>query len=205
MSFRDTKFDSFSTSISDGPFLIVGLGNVGEEYNLTRHNAGFMALDKFSSQIDAGKFNQKPELNAEIIETNALGEKVILAKPNTFMNNSGLAIVKLQNYFAINDPRILIVYDDIDIEFGTIRSRIGGSSGGHNGIKSVEKVIGSDFARIRLGVKNPHLEHTDTADFVLAKFSRSEIENLDQILDQASNFITKFIENKFEQTSISLY
>ena len=186
------------------PKLIVGLGNVGRQYNNTRHNAGFMALDFFASHYQIGEFKPKSNLQAELIETNLAGEKVILAKPHTFMNKSGLAVVKLQNYFRVNDPDILIVYDDITIEFGRLRMRVGGSSGGHNGVKSIEQVIGDGFARIRIGVKNNHLEHSDMADFVLASFSRVERNELKPILNETVHYMHAFATGKFNETSISV-
>ena len=203
MSIRDSS-QEYSNSLNEGPFLIVGLGNVGDKYERTRHNAGFMALDHIASQLELGAFKAKTELNADLIETNISGEKVILAKPNTFMNKSGLAVVKLQNYFSVNDPRILVVYDDVDIEFGTIRNRHGGGSAGHNGIKSSEQVIGDQFARLRIGVKNDHLENADTGDFVLAQFSRTELGELGKILDYCSEQIQDFIAHSFKETSHTL-
>jgi PTH1 family peptidyl-tRNA hydrolase len=200
MAIRDIH-NEFANGLSEGPFLIIGLGNMGDEYDKTRHNAGFMALDAFISKIEAGSWKKRPEFSADIIETNVSGEKVIFAKPQTFMNNSGLAVVKLQNYFAVNDPRILVVYDDVDIDFMTVRTRIGGSNGGHNGIKSIENVIGDMFARIRIGVKNEHLQRQDTADFVLTKFSRAELLQMPAILDVANDFIEAFIARSFEETS----
>lgn len=186
------------------PKLIIGLGNVGKQYDGTRHNAGFMALDAFAKHYQLGEFKRKSDLNAALIETNLAGEKVILAKPHTFMNKSGLAVVKLQNYFSVNDPDILIVYDDVDVEFGRLRMRLGGSSGGHNGIKSIEQVIGDNFARIRIGVKNQHLEHTDTADFVLSAFSRSEKNDLQPLLAATTDQIHNFITHQFSDTSVSV-
>ena len=203
MAIRDTATE-YSTSLNEGPFLIIGLGNVGDEYKLTRHNTGFLALDRLAAKLELGDFKHKPELNADLIETNLAGEKLVLAKPLTFMNKSGLAVVKLQNYYAVNDPRILVVHDDVDIEFGTIRNRIGGGNAGHNGIKSIEQVIGDQFTRIRVGVKNQHLENNDTAVFVLSSFSRSEIGDLDNILDYVSEQAVSFVERSFKETSHSL-
>ncbi len=200
MSIRDTETD-YSNSLSQGPFLIIGLGNKGDEYKSTRHNAGFMALERFAHKFELGEFKSKTDLNSEIIEGSMAGEKVVLAKPQTFMNKSGLAVVKLQNYFAVNDPRILVVYDDVDIEFGTVRTRIGGGNAGHNGIKSIEQVIGDQFARVRIGVKNEHLEHTETSDFVLGNFSRAETSELDHIFDYVTDQIESFIELRFNETS----
>jgi PTH1 family peptidyl-tRNA hydrolase len=196
-----TQANEYSNSLTQGPFLIVGLGNVGAKYDQTRHNAGFMALERFAHQFELGEFKEKSELSAELLETNMAGEKLILAKPNTFMNKSGLAVVKLQNYFSVNDPRILVVYDDVDIDFGTIRSRVGGGNGGHNGIKSIEQVIGDQFARIRIGVKNDHLKNQETSDFVLSNFSRAESSELDQIMKYVANQIEAFVEQRFDETS----
>lgn len=200
MAIRDA-IPNHAAGLNLGPVLIIGLGNIGEKYLHTRHNAGFMALDRFSHTHDFGDFKEKRDLNAGLIETSMAGEKLILAKPTTFMNKSGLATIKLQNYFEVNDPRILVVYDDVDIDFGVVRSRIGGSSGGHNGLKSIEQVIGDQFARIRIGVKNDHLEHQETSDFVLSNFSRSEMNELDHIFHYVNDQIEAFIENRFSDTS----
>ncbi len=188
-------------TLSGGPKLIVGLGNDGEKYSNTRHNAGFMALDLFAQHYDVGEFSKKKDLRAYVAETTLSGEKVILAKPTTMMNLSGQAIVALQNYYKVNDPDILIVYDDVDITFGTLRTRSGGSSGGHNGLKSIEQMIGDSFHRIRIGVKNQHLVHVDTADFVLDQFSRAEQADLKPILQATSEHMHNFIAGRFAETS----
>ena len=203
MAIRDEQ-TQYSASLNEGPFLIIGLGNIGKEYDLTRHNAGFMAVDHFVHDFQLGEFSEKSDLGADIVESNLGGEKVIVAKPRTYMNKSGMAVVRLQNYFSVNDPRILIVYDDIDIEFGTVRTRLGGSSGGHNGIKSIANVLGEDFARVRIGVKNPHLEHQDTADFVLTRFSTAEQGEMGKILEYSKVQIESFVERRFEETSATL-
>jgi PTH1 family peptidyl-tRNA hydrolase len=180
------------------------LGNPGEDYQKTRHNAGFLAVDHFASHFQLGPWLDKTDLNSELIETRLGGQKLIVAKPTTYMNKSGLAVVKLQNYFGVNDPDILIIHDDVDIDFGVIRTRIGGSNAGHNGLKSIEQVIGDGFARIRIGVRNDHLEHTDTSEFVLKNFSRAEQNDLPLILKSVSQFAYDFVADVFKETSLTL-
>lgn len=186
------------------PKLIIGLGNVGEKYELTRHNIGFKTVDMYTHLSKLSSFSNKPELNAEVVEGHVSGSKIVIAKPTTYMNDSGIAVMKLQNYFGINDEDILIVYDDVDVDFGTIRMRNGGSSGGHNGIKSIEKVIGDGFSRVRIGVKNDHLKYQETSDFVLSNFTRAELIELRPILETACEQIRNFINSSFEDTSITL-
>ena len=154
--------------------LIVGLGNIGSQYKDTRHNMGFMVVDKLSDilniDLDNTKFNGDfgyrfiPELN----------EKVFLAKPNTFMNNSGDFIRPLMDYFGIDIDDLIVVYDDMAINEGEIRLRLDGSSGGHNGIKSIISHLGTDkFKRVRIGIGEP--SHSGI-DYVLSKPAGEHLE-----------------------------
>jgi len=159
--------------------LIIGLGNPGTKYQKTRHNLGFLVLDAMSS---AFKINKK--LEAAI----AKKDNVILVKPLTFMNESGRAVIKVAKYYKVSLKNIIIIHDDKDLDFGTLRIKTSGSAAGHNGIKSIiENLKTETFTRCRLGVKNTLVEKMDTADFVLANFSSSEQKQL-------SAFITNIIE-----------
>lgn len=150
--------------------LIIGLGNPGTKYEKTRHNLGFLVLDTMSSTF---KVNKK--LEAAI----AKKDNVILAKPLTFMNDSGRAIIKIAQYYKISIKNIFVIHDDKDLNFGTLRIKTSGSAAGHNGIKSIiENLKTENFSRCRLGVKNSLVEKMDTADFVLANFSSSELKQL---------------------------
>ena len=176
--------------------LIVGLGNPGKEYENTRHNIGFMVLDNYAKKhnmiIDKKKFNsfyQKGIINTQ---------EVILVKPATYMNLSGEAIIKFVNYFKININDILIVYDDLDLECGKFRLRSKGRSGGHNGIKSIIKYLGTDeFKRLKIGISNDKL--IDTKDYVLGKITSNQKEKLVDVINKTSDIIDDFLSLPFSK------
>jgi len=146
--------------------LIVGLGNPGKGYQKTRHNIGFMVLDKL-----ANNYKLQKKFNAEITKKN----NVIYAKPFTYMNESGIAIKKICRYYKIKPQDVLIIHDDKDLPCGKIRIRKDGSAGGHNGIKSIIEYLSTDkFNRLRIGINNPNIKIRNTANYVLNNFSLSE-------------------------------
>ena len=156
--------------------MVVGLGNPGKEYDGTRHNVGFMLLDSFELQ-----FTNEKKFNAYIVIKTINDEKVIFVKPQTFMNNSGFSVSKIADYYNINSQDILVIHDDMDLELGSFKIKAHGSSGGHNGIKSIIESLKTDeFCRLKVGIDHPSY---DTIDYVLGKFSKSEFNKL------ASNFI----------------
>ena len=174
--------------------LIVGLGNPGEKYAKTRHNAGFMALDEIISHEKYTPFRLEGSFNTKISQTGGVGEdRIIFAKPQTFMNNSGEAVKKILDYYHIGTDDLLVIYDDIDLIFGEIRTRSEGSSGGHKGVESIIKYIKTDrFARIKIGIKNDKSNLIPTDKFVLENFSKKEEEELAQILDKTKDIILKW-------------
>ncbi len=154
--------------------VIIGLGNPGPKYAFTRHNVGFMVLDRIG---DKWKRVEK----YSYCEINLGDEKNLLVKPLTYMNLSG----EIFKYLKIsNKDDIIVVYDDLDLPLGRIRLRKNGSAGGHNGIKSIISYIGQDFKRLRVGI-GPRPEEIDTADFVLSEFSKEEFEILDKVIDRS--------------------
>lgn len=158
--------------------LIVGLGNPGKKYELTRHNVGFEIIDLFRREIGAGK--AKSVDFALITEGQLNGERIILAKPQTFMNSSGMAVSLLISRFSISLEDLWVIYDDIDLEFGMIRIRRSGSGGGHKGLRSIINHIKSQsFPRLRVGIGQPP-RGMDAIDHVLSKFSSQEREEMDQ-------------------------
>ena len=181
-------------------YIIVGLGNPGREYADTRHNMGFMALDILAARhnIDIRKENFRSVYGEGRIGT----ERVILAKPLTFMNNSGWAVRDLVNWFKIEHEQLIVIYDDISLEVGRLRIREKGSHGGHNGIKSIIANLSSDvFPRVKIGVGGPK---GDLVSHVLGKFSNSEIEVLRESIMATSEAVatilsrdTKEAMNKF--------
>jgi len=173
--------------------LIIGLGNPGTEYQKTRHNIGFMVLDEFARQNDFSDWQESPKFQGLVCEKRLSDKRVFLLKPQTFMNLSGRAAQSMAHFFKINLADIAAVYDDLTIPFGQIRTRTGGQSGGHNGIKSLVENIGSDFGRIKVGTKNDIAVTADQSDFVLAKFSKNEQAQLPKIVQEAGLILTEFI------------
>lgn len=174
--------------------LIVGLGNPGKEYIKTRHNLGFMVVDKFVDSIRIHLENQK-KLKCELAVTMIDSETLIIAKPSTFMNISGSVVQKIKQFYKIENKDIWVISDDLDLEFGTIRTRVGGSSGGHNGLKNIIENIGEDFVRIRVGIKNDILSKQPAEDFVLKPFSKIESEQLSRVIDKSIEVIKQSLEN----------
>lgn len=173
--------------------LIVGLGNPGKEYERTRHNIGWRVVDELA-RTRGVNFEYKKKFDAEI----AKDGDVILCKPQTFMNNSGQAVAAIVNYFSVTPKECIVVYDDKDIPFGTIRLRASGSSGGHNGVQSVIQHLGAvDFPRMRIGVANEQMEQQDTADFVLQRFSAEEEKKLTDLIQLASETVNSTIIKGF--------
>ncbi len=161
--------------------LIAGLGNVGDKYCFTRHNAGFMVLDRWSYS-DNFSFKQESKLKAFISKAKVGTEDIIFIKPTTFMNLSGEAVRAVMDYYKIGVEDIIIIYDDIALDAGKIRLRASGSDGGHNGIKSIIKHIGTDkFNRIKVGI-GPQIGPSE--HYVLQNFSKEQMEILKEVLDK---------------------
>jgi PTH1 family peptidyl-tRNA hydrolase len=185
---KKTTFDSVAPLYTVGnskTLLVIGLGNPGDEYANNRHNIGFMVLDKYQTSHDFSGWVQKKDLGCELAIGQIGSTRVILAKPTTFMNNSGDAAQKLQKFYRIYNQETVVIHDELDIEFGTIRTRMGGSSAGHNGIKSLSSQIGEDYGRIRIGIGPKKPEQIDSADFVLQDFSSEQQELLPKIINEA--------------------
>lgn len=181
--------------------LIVGLGNPGDKYRMTRHNVGFLAVDHFGFKEHAS-FVKKSDF--EIVQTNVNGEKVILLKPLTFMNNSGTAVSYVMKYYKIAIEDVLIVYDDLDMEFGKLKMKKNSSSGGHNGIKSIIQHLKSEnFLRLKVGITNEYKRNA--ADFVLGNFSKSEQTKLDDVFNVVDQAIYDFIAGSDYNTLMNLY
>ncbi|EKE07767.1 MAG: hypothetical protein ACD_17C00525G0003 [uncultured bacterium] len=161
-------------------WLVVGLGNLGSFYDETRHNVGFEALDLLARKYNLS-FQSKSDLKGLIAKGTLGGASVLMLKPQTYMNLSGHAVVAVMNYYKIELSRLLVLADDAAIPFGELRIRANSSSGGHNGLKSVEEAIHTDgYARLRIGVGSP--EAGDLSDYVLGQFSKEEKKLLPEIL-----------------------
>lgn len=166
-------------------FLIVGLGNPGREYDMTRHNIGFEVIDYMADRLGV-KMN-KLKFKAIYGETIIGGEKVYLVKPQTYMNLSGESLIEFKNFFKIPIENIIVISDDIDIEMGKIRIRSKGSAGTHNGLKSIiYNFNGDTFPRVRIGVGSPTHKDYNLADFVLGKFSKDDIPIMEDAIISAA-------------------
>lgn len=180
--------------------LIVGLGNPEEKFKNTRHNVGFRMLSEYTKEKGL-EFQLKEKFRACIAELTVEGEKVLLAKPTTYYNLTGEAARLITDFYKIAAEDVLIVHDELALPFGTIRTRIGGSDAGNNGIKSMNQHIGPTTARIRIGVYNELRDRIDDADFVLANFTRAEDESLDAQAKKVTGIIDDFIAGRFETTT----
>lgn len=175
-------------------YIIAGLGNPGKEYTNTRHNAGYAAVEYLSEKYNV-KLN-KLKFNSVYGDTFINGEKVMFVKPVTYMNRSGIAITEIMNFYKVPPENLIVIYDDIDIPLGTLRIRPNGSPGTHNGMKSIINNIGNGFPRIRIGIGRN--EDMDLADYVLQKFSSSEKELVNPIIEKAALAALEIIDSNVE-------
>lgn len=174
--------------------LLVGLGNPGKEYENTRHNAGFMCLDEFVARTEEmPEWIQKKDLKC-LMSTGRVGEyRVIAIKPTTFMNVSGEAVQAAAAFYKIDAAHILVLHDELDIDFGQIRLRVGGSDAGHNGVKSVTKAVGEGYGRLRIGVGPKKPARIKAEDFVLKNFSETETAQLPDMKREAVAILNEYL------------
>ena len=179
--------------------LIVGLGNPGKKYQYTRHNIGYMAIENIISAQHNYKIKNK--FNSIIYEVIIDNNKIILVKPETYMNNSGDSVYQIANFYKINSKDIFVLHDELDIPFGKIRIKIGGGNAGHNGLKSITNKIDNNYTRVRLGIGHPGKKEMVNGH-VMGNFSRPEKDNLSQILNYLTNNVNEIL-NKKEKFSIN--
>ncbi len=174
--------------------MIVGLGNIGTRYDETRHNTGFMVVDQLARDYHLGAFTH---LKQEAVAVSGVinGEKVMLVKPTTFMNDSGQAVGPLVDYYDIDLDDLVIVNDDLDMPVGKVRLKTHGASGGHNGLKSIISVLGTkNFNRVKVGIDHP--QHGTVVSHVLGKFSKEERPKFDQAVEQAEHALEDWINGE---------
>ncbi|PKO13881.1 MAG: aminoacyl-tRNA hydrolase [Chloroflexi bacterium HGW-Chloroflexi-10] len=189
--FRQLNQTTPITVIDGEPFLLVGLGNPGKEYQNNRHNIGFMALDRIAKEY--GIEQKKVKSKAIVLEGRYQQKRVILIKPQTYMNLSGEAVASLARFYKINPDRVLVMHDDLDLPFGTIRLRPGGGPGGQKGIASIIDRLGTQqFPRVRIGIGRPP-GRMQAADYVLQDFSKGEKEELEFILGSVVKAVNVFL------------
>ena len=178
-------------------FIVVGLGNPGKEYENTRHNCGFMAMDKLAEKYNC-KLN-KIRFKSTTGECNIEGHRCLLMKPSTYMNLSGQAVVEAKNFYKIAPENIVIMFDDVSLDMGKLRIRRSGSDGGQNGVKNIIYLSGSDkFPRVKIGVgKKPHPEY-DLKDWVLSRFSKEDMKTMDTAFENAAEAAALIIDGKTE-------
>jgi peptidyl-tRNA hydrolase, PTH1 family len=184
--------------------LIVGLGNIGQEYEKTRHNVGFMLIDELIGAYQLPACVNNDKFKAQIVEGQIGHEKVLLVKPTTMMNLSGEAVGSLARFYKLDAGDIWVLYDEVDLAFGKLRIRQDGGSAGHNGIKSIIDAVGEGFVRFRFGVGTERHPNHDTADYVLGQFTPQEQEKLPAMLEEAAKMLTEHLEDKIEDTTYSL-
>ena len=190
-------FGMFKNKKEKTKFLVVGLGNPGSKYEYTRHNAGFMVLDYIAKilkiKINVSKFKS-------LFSAAKIGkEDVILLKPQTFMNVSGESVFECMQYYNISPERLIVIFDDVSLDIGTIRIRRSGSSGGHNGVKSIINLIGTDnFPRIKIGVGEKP-DRWDLPSWVLSRFSESELNNVIYCAERSMSALELILKGKIDE------
>ncbi|MEU5533161.1 aminoacyl-tRNA hydrolase [Streptomyces sp. NPDC020362] len=190
------------TTPASAPWLIVGLGNPGSEYAMNRHNVGFMVVDLLAERI-GGKFKRAGKAQAQVLEgrigpVGPAGRRVVLAKPMSFMNVSGGPVNALRDFYKVPVANIVTVHDELDIDYGTLRLKLGGGDNGHNGLKSMTKAMGAEYHRVRFGIGRPP-GRMQVADFVLKDFSSAERKELDYFVDRAADSVECLVTEGLER------
>jgi PTH1 family peptidyl-tRNA hydrolase len=184
------------------PWLVVGLGNPGPEYAGNRHNIGFMVADLLAERI-GGRFKRAGKAQAQVLEgrigpPGPASRRLVVAKPASFMNLSGGPVTALKDFYKVPTERIIAIHDELDIDFGTLRLKLGGGDNGHNGLKSITKSLGPDYLRVRAGIGRPP-GRMDVAAFVLKDFSATERKDLAWFVDRAADAVEALIAQGLER------
>jgi PTH1 family peptidyl-tRNA hydrolase len=194
------------TTPTPAPWLVVGLGNPGPEYARNRHNVGFMVADLLAERI-GGRFKRAAKAQAQVVE-GRIGppgpgsRRVVLAKPMSFMNLSGGPVNALREFYKVPVANIVAVHDELDIDYGTLRLKLGGGDNGHNGLKSMTKAMGAEYHRVRFGIGRPP-GRMQVADFVLKDFSAAERKELDYFVDRAADAVECLVTEGLERAQSS--
>jgi len=175
--------------------LFVGLGNPTPDSENNRHNVGFKIIDSINKKFSLSK--QKPKFKGLLTTGNINNQKVYAIKPLTFMNNSGICIRELIEYFKIDAENVIVFHDDLDVEFGKIKTKFSGSSAGHNGVSSIDKFIGKDYSRVRIGIGKPK-NNIEIADYVLQNFDEDEIIKLEKTIDNIADSFSILVDKKLD-------
>ncbi|MFD4539829.1 aminoacyl-tRNA hydrolase [Streptomyces bauhiniae] len=187
---------------ANAPWLVVGLGNPGPEYAMNRHNVGFMAVDLLAERI-GGKFKRSGKAQAQVLEgrigpVGPANRRVILAKPMSYMNLSGGPVNALRDFYKVPLSQVVAVHDELDIDYGVLRLKLGGGDNGHNGLKSMTKAMGPDYHRVRFGIGRPP-GRMQVADFVLKDFASAERKELDYFVDRTADAVECLVTEGLER------
>ncbi len=184
--------------------LVIGLGNPGSEYERTRHNAGFMVADVLARRV-GGRFTVHKKSGADLLEARLDGQKVMVAKPRSYMNVSGRPVAALARFFSIPPTEVIVVHDELDLPFGSIRLKRGGGEGGHNGLRSISNALTTkDYLRVRVGIGRPP-GRQDPADYVLKPFASTERKELPVIVEQAADAVELLLRVGLETAQNQLH
>ena len=189
--------------MTENTYLIIGLGNPGREYKDSRHNVGFMLIDRLAVRLDA----RGMKLQSKALITSALheGRKLMLAKPQTYMNLSGQSVQGLLHFYKIPIEQLIVAHDDLDIPFGDIKLKIGGGEGGHNGLRDTTKALGTkDYVRVRVGVGRPP-GRMEAADYVLRDFTAAERKDLGWLVDAAADAVELVVTEGLEKAQLKYH
>lgn len=185
-------------------WLVVGLGNPGNEYQMTRHNIGFIAVDAWLKSIESLNYRHEHKAETKKIKLTQAGrtEEVLIAKPQTFMNRSGESVQSLMSFYKISPEHLLVIHDDIDQPFGALKFQKNRGHGGQNGVRNISEVLGTqDYTRLKLGVGRPTHPGFDIADYVLSSFNKTELPLLSRVIEKASQGVECFIFKGLNQAS----
>ena len=179
--------------------LIVGLGNPGEKYERTRHNLGFMVVEKIAQKKEV-VFRFEPHYESRFAEMGDLENRIKLVEPQIFMNESGRAVALCKNYWKVDSEDIWVIHDDVDLEMGKVRVNLGGTSAGHKGIESIIQAIGEQFWRIRVGVGKS--DQIPTEEWVIMNFEKADEKNLGKVIDQVADLVLESLSKGIKETTI---
>lgn len=191
-----------TTDDASAPWLVVGLGNPGPGYAGNRHNVGFMVADLLAERM-GGSFKRAAKAQAQVVEgrigpPGPASRRVILAKPMSYMNLSGGPVTGLRDFYKVPTAHVVAVHDELDIDYGTLRLKLGGGDNGHNGLKSMTKAMGAEYHRVRFGIGRPP-GRMQVADFVLKDFSSAERKELDYFVDRAADAVECLVAEGLER------
>jgi PTH1 family peptidyl-tRNA hydrolase len=187
---------------ANAPWLVVGLGNPGPEYAMNRHNVGFMVADLLAERM-GGRFKRAGKAQAQVVEgrlgpPGPMSRRVVLVKPMSYMNLSGGPVNALRDFYKVPAAQVVAVHDELDIDYGTLRLKLGGGDNGHNGLKSMTKAMGPDYHRVRFGIGRPP-GRMQVADFVLKDFSSVERKELEFFVDRAADAVEYLVQEGLER------